>query len=121
MAEQLPELKALYDGSQAFDGGQDSFVLPLNLNENEYAAAENIMCRGGIVRTRPDSRSLMTCPCSSFAQGCTMFIAGNGIPYLVFASYGRIYVSPKPFKTYTLLPNIQFNPQSTFIAWAVCQ
>jgi hypothetical protein len=119
--QQLAELQALYDGLQGFDGGQDSFVLPINLNENEYVAAENVIGRGGVIQTRPDSRAIMSCPCNTGAQGCTMFQAANGIPYIVFASYGSIYVSAKPFKTYSILPNIQFNPQSRFISWAVCQ
>lgn len=111
----------LYAGAAGFAGGQDAFTLPLNLGANEYAAAENVLNRGGIVQTRPDSRSLLCCPCDRVAQGCVLFTPSNGIPYLVFASYGKIYVSPKPFTAYTQLPNIQFSYQSEKIAWAICQ
>ena len=115
------ELQVLYAGLQSFAGGQDSFVLPINLNDNEYVGAENVVNRGGFVSTRPDSKSLLCCPTRRMPQGCILFTPSNGIPYLVFACYGKVYVSPKPFKTYTQLPNIQFSFQSKQIAWAVCQ
>ena len=110
-----------YAGLQTFAGGQDSFILPINLNDNQYAAAENIVNRGGIVSTRPDSKTLFCCPTNAMPQGCTLFTPSNGIPYLVFACYGRVYVSPKPFRVFTQLANIHFSPQSKQLAWSVCQ
>lgn len=115
------ELKALYDGATGFSGGMDSFALPINLPDNTVASAENCINRGGIYQTRPDSRALFCCPNSAAPQGCILFTPASGVPVLVFASYGRIYVSPKPFAAFTQLPNIQFGFQSNQIAWAVCQ
>lgn len=118
---QTPELTSLYSGAIGFSGGMDSYTLPLALPDNNVVSAENCVNRGGVYQTRPDSRSLLVCPCDTGAQGCILFTPANGIPYLVFASYGKVYISPKPFQSYTQLPNIQFSPQSKYIAWAICQ
>ena len=117
----LAEVNPLYDGAQGLAGGMDSFTLPINLPPNEVAAAENCINRGGVYQTRPDSRSLLCCPCNRVAQGCILFTPANGIPHLVFACYGKVYISPKPFHSYTQLPNIQFSFQTRQMAWAICQ
>lgn len=79
----------------------------------------NVAVRGGIVQTRPGSRSLFCLPDGNF-QGCTLFTPDNGVAQLVFAVNGNIYVSAAPFTSYRRLWNLQFSNTSKYIAWAVC-
>lgn len=79
---------------------------------------QNVVVRGGIVRTRPGSRTLFCLPDGNF-QGCTLFTPQNGVAQLVFAVDGAIYVSSAPFSSYRRLRNLQFSNISKFVAWSV--
>ena len=109
----------LVDGDDSFVYGMDSYSIASKLNPGEYTNGMNIICRGGIAQTRPGSRSLINCPKGNF-QGIKLFKPTQGAVQMVFAVDGLVYVSSYPFKTYTQLPNIQFNKNSRQIAWAVC-
>lgn len=99
--------------------GQNSYLNPQKLQPGQYAEAENVICRDGVVQTRPGSRTLYTLPDGNL-QGCTLFVPSNGIPHLVFAVEGLVYVSAYPFTSYVQLGNIQFSNTSKYIAWASC-
>lgn len=106
-------------GSSSLVLGCDSYTSPAQLGDQEYLMGQNVVCRGGIVQTRPGTRSLFCAPDGNF-QGCTLFTPDNGVPQLVFAVDGKIYVSAAPFESYRRLWNLQFSPTAKYIAWAVC-
>lgn len=109
----------LSDGSATFVTGMDSYSQPFQLELSAYVAGMNVTCRGGIVKTRPGSRTMFRLPEGNL-QGMTLFTPTSGYPYLVCAVEGEIYVSASPFNTYTKLEGIQFNPQSKFVCFASC-
>lgn len=102
-----------------FSGGMDSYTNPQTLPPDKYVFGENIVCRGGIVQTRPGSRVIFGLPCGQ-PQMLTSFTPTGGNPQLVVAVNGKVYISATPFQFYQELPNIQFYPQAKYIAWAVC-
>lgn len=97
----------------------NSYSLQEALDASEYAFGTNVVCRGGIVQTRPGSQIKFMCPDGNF-QGCTLFRTTGGTSNLVFAVDGAIYVSPAPFTGFTQLTDLQFSPTSRQIAWATC-
>lgn len=107
------------DGDDTFVFGANSYTNPTKLTPGEYVMGMNIINRGGIAQTRPGSRSLLDIP-SGNLQGLKLFKPASGIPHLVFAVDGAIYVSAYPFESYARLSNIQFSPSSKYVSWAVC-
>jgi hypothetical protein len=99
--------------------GADQFTSPQKIALGKFVSSENTICRGGIVKTRPGSKSMLTLPDGNF-QGTTLFKPASGIPHIVSAVDGFIYVSPYPFTEYRLLEGIQFNASTQYVAWAVC-
>lgn len=116
---QSQDIQPIADGDDSFALGIDSYTNPYKLLAGEYQMAMNVVNRGGVIQTRPGSKSLMNLP-AGFIQGCTFFSPSNQVPYLVFAISGKVYASPRPFNTYTQLSNLSFNPYSPFIAWSSC-
>lgn len=115
----MADPREFIDGSSSLVLGCDSYTQSAELDAREYVMGQNVVCRGGIVQTRPGSRTVFCLPDGNF-QGCTMFTPANGIAQLVFAVDGAIYVSPSPFTEYRRLWNLQFSNTAKFIAWAVC-
>lgn len=113
----MPDPKQYTTGSSSLVLGADSYTLPSELGVNEFVMSMNCTCRGGIVQTRPGTRSLFCLPPGNF-QGATLFTPQNGVAQLVAAVDGKIYVSPQPFTSYRQLCGIQFSPTSRYIAWA---
>lgn len=109
----------LVEGDDYLALGADQFTSPQKLPNGKYVSGVNVTCRGGIVQTRPGSRTLMTLPDGNL-QGCTMFKPASGIPHLVAAVDGQVYVSPYPFESYRKLDGIQFALNSQYVTWAVC-
>lgn len=109
----------LVSGDDYLGLGADQFISPQKLDNGKYVASENTICRGGIVQTRPGSRTVFRLPDGNF-QGLTMFKPSSGVVHLVAAVDGAIYVSPYPFNSYRQLDGIQFGLNSQFIAWSVC-
>jgi len=99
--------------------GADSYTKPDELGDREYISGMNVVCRGGIVQTRPGTRTIFCLPDGNF-QGCTLFTPSNGISQLLFAVDGKVYVSSFPFTSYTRLSALQFSNTSKYIAWASC-
>lgn len=93
----------------SFPGGMDSWsdVLP----PDTYVYAMNVLTRGGKPRTRPGSKTLFCLPQGNL-QGGALFVPRTGVPHLMAAVEGRIYISPLPFGGWTRLGGIQFNPVS---------
>lgn len=115
----MPDVAPKVEGDDSFVLGMDSYTQPGKLLPGEYASGMNIISRGGIAQTRPGSKSMFDMP-SGNLQGCCLFTPASGIPNLVFAVDGLVYVSPSPFRTYFQLANIQFNISSKFISWTPC-
>jgi hypothetical protein len=103
-------------GSSSLVRGADSYTTPTEVGETFYVMGQNIVCRGGIIQTRPGSRSLFCLPDGNF-QGMTLFTPDNGIAQIVSAVDGKIYVSSAPFTSYRRLWNLQFSPTAKYIAW----
>lgn len=106
-------------GSSSLVLGCDSYTQSAELSDREFIMGMNVVCRGGIVQTRPGTRTVFCLPDGNF-QGCKLFTPSNGISQLVFVVDGKVYVSSSPFTSYTRLSAIQFSNTSKYIAWAVC-
>jgi hypothetical protein len=114
------DIPIVVDGDDSFVFGMDSYTLPSKLNPGEYVSSMNTINRGGLIQTRPGSISLSNLPAGNL-QGCKFFTPKSGIPCLISAVDGRLYVSQFPFTGEpALIPNIQFAASSRFIAWATC-
>lgn len=114
----MPDTPGYKVGSSSLVLGADSYTIPTDLDEREYAMGQNIVCRGGIAQTRPGTRSLFCLPSGNF-QGATLFTPDNGTAQIVAAVDGKIYASAAPFTSYRRLWNLQFSQTSKYIAWAV--
>lgn len=117
--EEVIDSPIIQDGNDTFVYGMDSFMHPGKLDNGFYSIAMNVMNRGGIIQTRPGSKSLFDLP-SGRIQGVKFFKPGNGIPHILCAIDGKIYASRLPFKAFTRIPNIQFSKNAKFVSWAVC-
>ena len=106
-------------GSSSLVMGCDSYTSPTELGDTEFVMGQNVTCRGGIVQTRPGSRSCYCAPFGNF-QGFKLFTPDNGVAHHVFAVDGAIYVSAAPFTSYRRLRNLQFSNTAKYISWAVC-
>lgn len=115
----MPDPRDLTTGSSSLVLGCDSYTSPAELGDTEMIMGQNVVVRGGIVQTRPGSRSLFCLPDGNF-QGCTLFTPANGVAHLVFAVNGKVYVSAAPFTSYRRLWNLQFSLTSQYMAWAIC-
>lgn len=108
-------------GSGYLVAGMDSYTLPAALTDREYVAGMNVACRGGIVQTRPGTKSLAQIARDAVrVQGFTAFTPTGGLPHLVAAVDGHIYVSALPFDSARRLTTLQFNPTSRFVAFESC-
>lgn len=106
-------------GSSSLVLGADSYTTPTDVNEKSYISGQNVVCRGGIVQTRPGTASRLCLPDGNF-QGSTLFTPDNGVAQLVAAVDGKIYVSAAPFTSYRRLWNLQFSITAKYLSWAVC-
>lgn len=112
----------LLAGSSYLVGGADSWTQPIALDDIEYVAGMNVVCRGGRIRTRPGSKIMANLPIPrGNLQGGTLFIPNAGTPAIVVAVDGEIWVTNPPFREFVKLSGLQFNPLSKFVAWAQCE
>lgn len=114
-----PEAIDYKAGSSSLVLGCDSYTQSAELDDREFVMGQNVVCRGGIVQTRPGSGSLFCMPDGNL-QGCTLFTPDNGVAHLVFAVDGKVYVSAAPFTSYRRLWNIQFSIVARYVTWATC-
>lgn len=111
--------KILVAGDDSFVLGVDGYTSPGKLLPGEYIAGMNLINRGGIAQTRPGSVSILGMPDGNL-QGLTFFKTTTGQSFLVCCVNGVVYASAHPFVSYSALPNIQFSPNSRFVAWSSC-
>lgn len=92
-------------------GGINSLLPPMEIAKNQYAWAENVINRGGIIQTRPGRR-----PVSSIVgktpQGMCIFAPKGSTPRLVVAVDGSIYTLTYPNYEPMKLEGIQFSPNA---------
>lgn len=115
----MPDPRKYTAGSSSLVLGCDSYTQSAELDDREFIMGMNVVCRGGIVQTRPGMKSLFCLPDGNF-QGATLFTPDNGVAQLVFAVDGKIYASPAPFTSYRRIFQLQFSVSAKYIAWAVC-
>jgi hypothetical protein len=115
----MPDAPDYVVGSSSLVLGCDSYTQSADLSDREMVMGQNVVNRGGIVQTRPGTRSLFCLPDGNL-QGATLFTPDNGVSHLVAAVDGKVYVSPAPFTSYRRLWNIQFSITAKYVAWAVC-
>jgi hypothetical protein len=115
-----PTVKPVLQSYQRyFSGGVDQWSLPDQLEAGEYRNGMNVACRGGIVQTRPGTRTLYCLP-QGRRQGERLFTPAGGISHQAVAIAGRVYVSRAPFKEWSLLENIQFSSSSRHVCFTEC-
>jgi hypothetical protein len=116
-----PPSDILEYGAGYFVGGCDSYTLPDALLDTEYVAGMNVVNRGGIIQTRPGTRSMADVVANAVRiQGFTAFTPTGGVPHLVAAVDGSIYIAPAPFNAVRRLINLHFNPTSKFVIFETC-
>lgn len=102
-------------------GGCDSYSAPDALLDTEYVAGMNVVNRGGILQTRPGTKSIVSVLANAVRiQGLTCFTPTGGVPQLVAAVDGNIYVSTLPFTSVRQLKQLHFNPTSKFVIFETC-
>lgn len=98
-------------GSAFFTGGMSSAVDPMFIDDRSYRHAQNTIHRGGIIRTRPGYRQLLSLP-SGKLQGFYYFRPISGDGHYVAIVSGRVYQSSlvpnsENTITYSQIANIQ--------------
>lgn len=109
MANSPNNSNRLYDGSNQFLLGVNSNLHPSQLNAQSLSWMVNATNKRGFLRTRPGYKSLFRLP-DGRAQGFTLFTPTDGEPTMVMAVNGKIYISVLPFETFSILPNVNFDP-----------
>ncbi len=115
----MSNAEILAAGDDYFGLGADQFTTAQKIAIGKFVSSENTICRGGVVQTRPGSNTVATLP-DGVLQGMTLFKPASGIPHIVAAVAGKIYVSPYPFTSFRELDGVQFGISSQYVAWAVC-
>lgn len=104
------------NGSAFFVDGMSSGADPMFISDRAYRYAENVVHRGGVLRTRPGYVEMFVLP-EGKLQGLTYFRTLDGVEYLVFAVAGTVYASRFPFEDYEELADIamyEFAPKVYF-------
>jgi len=99
--------------------GCDQWSLPDQLNDGEFRNGMNVACRGGIIQTRPGTKTLYCLP-EGRRQGETLFTPAGGVAHQAVAIAGSVYVARAPFKEWSQLDNIQFSSSSRFVCFTEC-
>lgn len=92
-------------------GGVDSLLYPTDLTQGCYAWGVNIVNRGGVVQTRPAKRRLVSF-CGHTAQGMFWVRTMDDRNFKLVAVDGKVYWAPYPFRKYTLMDGVVFNPDA---------
>jgi hypothetical protein len=106
-------------GSAFFVGGMSSAAPSMFIDDRAYRHGENVVHRGGVVRTRPGYQEVFRLPDGNL-QGMTYFrpLAGEG--HLVFVVNGTVYTSKYPFASYAPLPNVKLYQHARKIFFSSC-
>lgn len=119
MPERTQATDVLVDGSTFLGAGMDSFTAPWALPSAQYHYGENVVCRGGVVQTRPGTIISLLLP-TGILQGAAFFRPQSGEPIFICAVNGAIYRSSYPYKSYTRVAGLQFSPTSRFVEFMQC-
>lgn len=106
IAQQLLSSGRGIAGSAFFYDGMSSAVDPMSISDRAYRSAENVLHRGGAVKTRPGYRQIFTFPAGKL-QGLSYFRPISGEGGVVVAVAGKLYQSSYPFLSYIQIPNVQ--------------
>lgn len=106
MAQKLPANRH-QDGGLAF-AAVDSFSHPSLLTPSKLSWMVNGVLQKGVINTRPGYDTIHTLA-QGRAQGIVLFTPTGGLPNLVFAVSGKVYVSQYPFDAFNQLANISFD------------
>lgn len=109
MANSPANTNRLFDGGNNFYLGVNSYFNPQDLPNNQISWLVNGRVDSGNIVTRPDYNVVIRVP-DGRAQGLVLFTPTDGIPNLVFAVSGNIYVSAYPFTSYVRLNSVSFDP-----------
>lgn len=100
-------------------GGINSFLHPTDIGADEYAWAENVINRGGIIQTRPGFELRASVP-GNRVQGFAVFTPRNSTTRLLIAVDGEIYRATWPGFNFVKIEGPRFNPASPLINFCEC-
>lgn len=95
-------------------GGVNSFLLPSDISKQQYAWAENIVNRGGVIQTRPGYRYHSPIA-GRKAQGGCLFTPKNSTARILVAVDGLIYMAKYPRYEFIQLTGIAFDPAAPVV------
>lgn len=117
LAQQLLATGRGISGSAFFVDGMSSSLDPMFISDRAYRHAENVIHRGGVPRTRPGYRQVLTLP-AGVLQGATFFKQIGGPEYIVFAVSGNVYAAQYPFTAYTQIQGVQMYAHAPTVYFA---
>lgn len=94
------------NGAAFFIEGMQSGVDPMFISDRAYRHGQNVLNRGGMIRTRPGYREVAQLPEGNL-QGMAYYRPISGTGSLVVAVEGDVYAAPFPFTNWTQLPGIE--------------
>lgn len=118
MATSPANVNRLFDGGINFMLGMNSNLEPDLLNPAQTSWQINVTNKGAILGNRPGFKTVLRLP-DGKAQGFASFTPTGGVPHLVSAINGVIYVSEYPFTSYMALSNVQFDPFAEQVVFKV--
>jgi hypothetical protein len=101
----------LEDADIRFHLGMMSDAEPSILPTGYVFNTVNMMCRGGVLQTRPGYRCKTELFDGNLQGGC-VYRPKAGIEQMVVVVEGRVFVAPWPFVSFRLLSNILLSPYS---------
>lgn len=107
------------DRDLLFPGGSNSYGDP-RMPAGMYVRGWNVVCRGGVIQTRPGTVTLSALP-PGRPQALAEFVPlRRGHRQLVAVIEGRVYVLEHPYTRWRMLPNIQLSPRAEVVYHAAC-
>lgn len=97
-------------------GGVNSLLHPAAIGKGQYYWGENVVCRGGIIQTRP-GWLLRASVLGERLQGFAIFTPRNSQARLVVAVDGKIYFAEFPAYEFRQLAGVAFDPQAEFVVF----
>jgi len=106
------------DRDWLFPAGANGFG-DSRLGAGSYVRGWNVVCRGGVIRTRPGTRVMAALP-PGRPQCLTEFVPFLGHRQLIAVIDGRVYVLEHPFNRWRQLPDIQLSARADVVYHAEC-
>lgn len=130
MKTQTEEKRWVEKPASGWWNGVNSSKNPWILADTQFRWGVNVMCRGGIVQTRPGYRMRLTLPTGNL-QGMALFLANKEDAdhpgdMMMIAVAGKVYALPFPLVQpdsweSVRLKTISFNPKAQNVYWAACE